>query len=93
MLAGTARVMSCVPSHYVAEQLPHLALSIILGFHALTGCDTMLPLPGKSKNTREKMFIKYAHLLTGVIRDDNVYDIWAFVCSLYGNGEKGCQRY
>ena len=34
------------------------------------------------------MYIKYAHLLTGVERDDKVNDAWAFVCSLYGLGEK-----
>ena len=34
------------------------------------------------------MLIKYAHLLTGVVRDDNVDDAWAFVCSLYGIREK-----
>ena len=34
------------------------------------------------------MFIKYAHLLTGVVRDDNNDDAWAFVCSLYRIGEK-----
>ena len=34
------------------------------------------------------MFIKYAHLLTGVVRDDNVDDYCAFVCSVYGIGEK-----
>ena len=34
------------------------------------------------------MFIKYAHLLTGVARDDNVDDAWVFVCSLYGIEEK-----
>ena len=34
------------------------------------------------------MFIKYAHLLTGEVRDDNVDDAQAFVCSLYGIGEK-----
>ena len=50
MLPRTARVMKCVPSHFVAEQLPHLVLSIILGVHVLTGCDTMLPLSGKDKN-------------------------------------------
>ena len=74
MLSGTARVMKCVPSHFVAEQLPHLDLSILLGFHALTGCNTMLPLSGKGKKTYSQMFIKYAHLLTGVVRDDNVDD-------------------
>ena len=65
MLSGTVRVMKCVPLHCVAEQLLHLVLSIILGFHALTGCNTMLPLFGKGKNTCWNMFIKYAHLLTG----------------------------
>ena len=42
---------------------------------------------GKGKNTCWKMFIKYAHLLTGEVRDDNVDDAWAFVCLLYGIGE------
>ena len=48
----------------------------------------MLPLSGKGKNTCWKMFIKYVNLLTGVVRDDNVDDDWAFVCSVYGIGEK-----
>ena len=45
----------------------------------------MLALSGKGKNACWKMFIKYVHLLTGVVRDDNVDDAWAFV---YGIGEK-----
>ena len=53
MLSETASVMKYVPFHFVAEQLPHLELSIILGFHALTGCNTMLPLSGKG-NGRAK---------------------------------------
>ena len=72
--------MKCAPSRFVAEQLPHLVLSIILGFHALTGCNIMLALSRKGKNECWKTFIKYAHLLTEVIRDDNVGDAWAFVC-------------
>ena len=60
----------------------------MLGFHTLTGCNTLLPLYGKGKNTFWKMFIKYAHLLTGEVRDDNVDDARVFVCSLYGIGEK-----
>ena len=84
MLSGTARVLKCLLAHFVAEQLPHLVLSIILGFHVLAGCDTTLPLSDKDKNSQWIMFIKYAHLLIGLIRDDNVDDAWAFVCSLYG---------
>ena len=48
----------------------------------------MLPLPAKCKNTCLKMFIKYAHLLTGIVRDDNADDAWAFVRLSYGSGEK-----
>ena len=83
MLSGIARVMKCVPVHFVAGQLSHLVLSIILGVHVLTECDTMLPLSGKSNNHAGK-FSFFAHLLTGVVRGDNVGDAWAFVCSLYG---------
>ena len=46
------------------------------------------PYHSKSNYTCWKMFIKYAHLLTGVVRDDNVNDAWPFVCSLYGIGKK-----
>ena len=48
----------------------------------------MLSFSVKGKNTGWKMFIKYADLLTGVFKDDTVDDAWAFVCSLYGIGEK-----
>ena len=48
----------------------------------------MLPLSGKGKNTCWKMFIKYAHLLTGVVKDDNVDGAWVFVYYLYGIAEK-----
>ena len=33
------------------------------------------------------MFIKNAHLLTGLVRDDNIDEDLAFVCSVYGIGE------
>ena len=69
---------------FFSEQLPHLVLSIILAFHMLTGCDTMQPLSGKGKNICLTMFIKYAHLLTGVVRGDSVNGASVFVCPFYG---------
>ena len=84
----TARVMKCGPAQYVAEQLPNLVLSIILGFRVPTGCETMLPLFSKGTNTGWEVFIKYANFLTVALRDDNVDNMKAFVCSLYGIGEK-----
>ena len=38
----------------------------------LKGCNIMLPSFIKGKNTCWEMFIKYAYLLTGVVRDDKV---------------------
>ena len=52
----------------------------------------MLPLSGKGKNTCWKIFFKYAHFLTGVERNENVDNAWAFACSLHGIGEKDVSR-
>ena len=35
-----------------------------------------------------EMSIKYAHPLTGKVRDDYIDGVWVFECSLYGIGEK-----
>ena len=53
--------------HFVAEQLTHLVLSFILGFHAQTVNNTMISLSIKGKNTCWKMFMRCAHLLTRVV--------------------------
>ena len=66
---------------FVAEQLTHLVLPIILGILCANECNTEL-------NTCWKIFIKYAYLLTKVVRNDNFDDALAFVCSLYGIGKK-----
>ena len=84
VLSGTAGKMKYIPAHLVTEQLPKSVLSKISGFRTLTGCNTMLCFSDKGKNTFWKMFVKYANLLSGRARDDNVDDAWAFVCSLYG---------
>ena len=38
----------------------------------------MLSYSGKGKNTCWKMFIKYVHLLTGVVKDDNGASTFVF---------------
>ena len=79
--------MKCFSANLVAEQLPKSLLSNILGFRALTGCNTMLSFSDKGSNTCWKMSVKYVHFLTGVARDGNIDAAWAFVCSLYWIGE------
>ena len=39
--------MRSYPDFLLLNSYPHLVSSIILDFHALTGCDTMLPLSGR----------------------------------------------
>ena len=53
----------------------------------------MLPVSGKGTTTCWKMFIKYAHLLTGIVRDDNVDDARTFACSLNGILGKGVRGF
>ena len=54
-------------------------------YYAKILCNT---ISDKGQNTCWKMFIKYAHLLTGVARVVYIDDALAFVRFVYGIGEK-----
>ena len=55
----------------------------LIGFHALTGCDTVSSFSGLGKKTCWKVFGKYPNLLNGVGRDGGLEDEEEFVCRLY----------
>ena len=88
MLSGTAKKMKCFPAHVIAEQLPQSVNANILGFHAVTGCDTTSAFSGIGKKTCWKVFMKYSHLLVGIGRDCDFEDADKFVCILYGISEE-----
>lgn len=84
MLCGTARQRKCYPIHTIAQQLPQVVISNILGFHALTGCDTTSSFTSFGKRKCWKVFEQYPQLLHGIGRDGAIKDAEEFVCRLYG---------
>ena len=83
MVSGTKKKMKCYPIHTMTKNLPEELLSNIIGFHALTGCDTVSSFSGLGKKTCWKVFGKYPNLLNGVGRDGGLEDEEKFVCRLY----------
>ena len=83
MVSGTKKKMKCYPIHTMTKNLPEELLSNIIGFHALTGCDTVSSFSGLGKKTCWKVFDKYPNLLNGVGRDGGLEDEEKFVCRLY----------
>lgn len=60
----------------------------LLGFHALTGCDSTSQFAGISKKSAWKIFKEEARLLNGLGKSDQIdseeeKDIEEFVCKLY----------
>ena len=51
MMSGTAHQMKCYPVHLIARNLPQQIQENILGFHALTGCDSTSSFAGAGKKT------------------------------------------
>ena len=51
MMSGTAKKMKFFPVHVVAEKLPGPVMENILGFHAVTGCDSTSAFSGIGKKT------------------------------------------
>ena len=49
--SGTARQMQHYPVHDIAKELPAEVMRNILGFHALTGCDTVSSFGGFGKKS------------------------------------------
>ncbi|KAH3857885.1 hypothetical protein DPMN_100500 [Dreissena polymorpha] len=54
----------------------------ILGFHTLTGCDTMSALNGISKKTAWVKYIAEHDTLAGVGRDGDAVAVSKFMCVL-----------
>ena len=84
MVSGTSRNRKCYPVHAVANNLSPATIHSILGFHALTGCDTVSSFGGYGKKKCWEVFCKEPHLLAGVGRNGTLTDVESYVCKLYG---------
>ena len=82
-VSGTAKQKKCYPVHAIASKLDDDVLNNILGFHALTGCDTTSSYSGISKTTCWKQYLKAPRLLQYVGRGIRANEIEEFICRLY----------
>ena len=84
MESGTARQKKYYPVHEIAEKLPQEIVDNILGFHALTGCDSTSSMAGFGKKKCWIAFEQKPELLAGVGRDGVLEQVEEFICKLYG---------
>lgn len=83
MASGTSKQRKCYPIGRIAETLPRPVVNSILGFHALTGCDTTSSFTGHGKKTCWKVYLKHPDLLSGLGQNENLDNAEEFVCRLY----------
>ena len=83
MVSGTARQMKCYPIHIIAEKLSLQIQENILGFHALTGCDSTSSFSRFGKKKCWKVFEQHPGLLSGVGRDGSVEPVEEYLCMVY----------
>ena len=63
MIAGTAKQRKCYSIHAINQRLPPPIVENILGFHALTGCDTTSSFTGFGKRKCWKVFLEFPSLI------------------------------
>ena len=80
MVSGTRKKIKCYPIHIIAQNMPTEVLQNLIGFHALTGCDSVSSFSGYAKKSCWKVITKYPQLLSGVGRNGEVNDVEEFVC-------------
>ena len=84
MVSGTSKQKKCYPVHTIASKLDDNLLANILGFHALTGCDTTSSFSGIGKKTCWKQYLEAPKLLQSIGRGLNLQEVEEFVFRLYG---------
>ncbi|XP_071479491.1 uncharacterized protein [Diadema antillarum] len=83
MISGN-RQQKCYPLHELSETMSQSAKECLIGFHALTGCDTTSSFRGYGKKSCWKVFLENPLLVKGIGRDGELEPIEQFVCQLYG---------
>ena len=83
MVSGTSKEQECYPVHLINRSLHEEVVDNVLGFHALTGCDTVSSFAGHGKKSCWTVFLQHPELLHGVGRDAPLGDVEKFLCYLY----------
>ncbi len=93
MISRTAKSRKCYPVLEASQRLTQCVKTILLSFHALTGCDTTSDFHGYGKKSCWKTFLNQPLLVAGICRNGELAPIEQFVCHLYGRPETkpGCK--
>ena len=69
MMSGTSKEKEFFPVDVINETLAPAVVENVLGFHAITGCDSVSSFAGHSKKSCWNVYLQYSCLLHGVGRD------------------------
>ena len=83
MMSGTSKEQESFPVHVINKTLLPAVVENVLGFHAITGCDTVSSFSGHGKKSCWNVYLQHPELLHGVGRDGLLGDVEKFVCMLY----------
>jgi len=84
MLRETSKGTECYPAHAIYQKIALEVVENLLGFHAITGCDTVSSFAELGKKLYWAVFLQHPELLLGVGRDGAIAEVEQFVCHLYG---------
>ena len=82
-MAGTSKKIKLYPVTSIAQKLPRNVHLNILGFHALSWCDTTSAFSGISKKTCWKKYVLCIDILSDVGGNRQSDKAEKFVCLLY----------
>ena len=93
-MSDTSKKIECYPVHLINEQLLSTVVENILGFHAISGCDTVSSFAGHGKKSCWSLYLQHPELLNGIGRDGPLGSVEEFVCMLYKapNSTGGCDQ-
>ncbi len=75
IISGMAKSRKCYPVHEASQRLTQSVKTILLSFHALTGCDTTSAFHGYGKKSCWKTFLNQPLLVAGIGRDGELAPI------------------
>jgi hypothetical protein len=85
MLSAQGKNDKVYPVHQIIQRLHPDVRRNILGFHAITGCDTTSSFSGIGKRSCWKVYEKEPNLLSGVGRNGNQDDVEEYVAKVYNS--------
>jgi len=79
MLTEISKDTKCYPAHTIYQKIAPEVVENLLGFRAITRCDTVSSFAGYGKKSCWAVFLQHPELLKGVGRDGAIAEVEQFV--------------